>query len=189
MPEYGDSYFYYDAVPMDRIYLLEYAAHLYNDSTFLGPLRKMWNRPQKALPDEDEWIRSLALIDMEMSSEAAQPISGPPSQILHRNAPQSAQSVPDKLILRTGRQPGASMIMMDLYAAGSHAVPDKRSSIAYYESAQVPLFHNMGRRGTRSAIDGNVVWALPAGKPFPGLWNQEGKWFTMTMPVERYEAE
>jgi hypothetical protein len=184
VPEYGDSYFSFDAVPMDRIYLLEYAARLYNDGTFLGPLRKMLHRPQQALPDEDEWIRSLALIDMGMSSKAAQPIPGPPSQILYRNAPQSAQPVPDKLILRTGRQPGSSMIMMDLYAAGSHAVQDKRSSIAYYESAQVPLFHNMGRRGTRSAIDGNVVWAMPPGKLFPGLWNQEGKWFTMTMPVD-----
>lgn len=184
VPEYGDSYFSYDSVPMDRVYLLEYAAHLYNDSTFLGPLRKMWDRPQEALPDEDEWIRSLALIDMGMSSNTPQPISGPPSQILYRNAPQSTQPVPDKLILRTERQPGASMIMMDLYASGSHAAKDKGPSIGYYESGQVPLFHSMGRRGTRSAIDGNIAWAVPPGEHFPGLWNQEGKWFTMTIPVE-----
>ena len=184
MPEYGDSYFSYDAVSMDRIYLLEYAARLYNDGTFLDPLRKMWSRPQKALPDEDEWMRSLALIDMGLSPITPQPISGPPSKVLYRNAPQSTQPAPDKLILRTGRQPGASMIMMDLYASGSHAAKDKGPSIGYYESGQVPLFHNMGRRGTRSAIDGNIVWAMPPEERFPGLWNQEGKWFTMTMPVE-----
>ena len=184
MPEYGDSYFSYDEVPMDRIYLLEFAARLYNDGTFLDPLRKMWSRPQKALPDEDEWMRSLALIDMGLSPITPQPISGPPSQVLYRNAPQSTQPVPDKLILRTGRQAGASMIMMDLYASGSHAAEDKGPSIAYYESGQVPLFHNMGRRGTRSAIDGNITWAMPPGERFPGIWNQEGKWFTMSMPVE-----
>lgn len=184
MPEYGDSYFSYDAVPMDRIYLLEYAARLYNDGTFLDPVRKMWMRPQAALPDEDEWIRSLALIDMGNSSQAPQPIAGPPSQILYRNVSPGSEPVPDKLILRTGRKPGASMIMMDLYASGSHAAKDKGPSIAYYESAQVPLFHNMGRRGTRSAIDGNIAWAMPPAESFPGLWNHEGKWFTMKIPVE-----
>lgn len=184
MPEYGDSYFSYDAVPMGRIYLLEYAARLYNDGTFLNPVNKMWVRPQAALPEEDEWIRSLALIDMGNAMEHAAPIPGPPSQILYRNASPSASPVADKLILRTGRQPGASMIMMDLYASGSHAAKDKGPSIAYFESAQVPLFHNMGRRGTRSAIDGNLVWAMPPGESFPGLWNIEGKWFTMSIPVD-----
>jgi len=184
MPEYGDSYFSYDAVPMDRIYLLEFAARLYNDGTFLDPVRKMWMRPQAALPDEDEWIRSLALINMGSSPQVPRPIVGPASQILYRNVAPGAAPVPDKLILRTGRQPGASMIMMDLYASGSHAAKDKGSSIAYYESAQVPLFHNMGRRGTRSAIDGNIAWAMPPGESFPGLWNNEGKWFTMSIPVD-----
>lgn len=184
MPEYGDSYFSYDAVPMGRVYLLEFAARLYNDGTFLNPLNKMWIRPQAALPEEDEWVRSLALMDMGNSTQHAEPIPGPPSQILYRNTSPTAQPAADKLILRTGRQPGASMIMMDLYASGSHAAKDKGPSIAYFESSQVPLFHNMGRRGTRSAIDGNLVWAMPPGESFPGLWNSEGKWFTMSMPVD-----
>ncbi len=186
VPEYGDSYFSYDNIPMDRIYLMEYAARLYNDPTYLNTVKKMMNRPQQELPAPDQWIRSLALIDMADSSLTLQPIPGLPTQVLIRNAPDGTNTVapvPDKLILRTGREPGASMVMMDLYASGSHAAKDKGPSIGYYETGQVPLFHNMGRRGTRSAIDGNICWARPAEERFPGLWNHPGEWFTMTIPV------
>ena len=53
------------------------------------------------------------------------------------------------------------MVFMDLYARGSHAHIEKGPSIAYYEAGQVPLFHNMGRHGTRSPITGNLFWAMP----------------------------
>lgn len=184
LPEYGDSYFSYDDMPMDRIYLMEYAAHFYNDSSFLDARNKMWVRPQSALPSEDHWVRSLALIGMPFSTTTPQPIPGSPTQILYRNTSDATQPVIDKLILRSGRKPGASMIMMDLYASGSHAAKDKSASISYYETAQVPLFHNMGRRGTRSAIDGNILWARPPAENFPGLWNHPGEWFTMTFPFD-----
>ena len=76
----------------------------------------------------------------------------------------------DKLILRTGSEPGSAMVMLDLYAAGSHSQPSKGPSIAYYEVDGVPLFHNLGRHRTRSAITGNSFWALEAGRAFPGVW-------------------
>ena len=95
----------------------------------------------------------------------------------------------DKLILRSGLEPGASMIMMDLYASGSHAHPEKGPSIAYYEVDHVPLFHNMGRHRTRSAITGNLLWALPGAERFPGCWNKEKTWFTMTIPVDYLDRQ
>jgi hypothetical protein len=164
---------------------MEYAALLYSDPTFLDALRKMRARPQRGLPTPDHWIRSLSLIDMQDSAMAFQSITNQPSQVLLRNASNGSNSisaVPDKLILRTGREPGDSMVMMDLYAAGSHAHRDKGPSVAYYESAQVPLFHNMGRHGSRSAINGNICWALPPEQRFPGFWLPD-QWFTMNYPV------
>ena len=185
LPEYGDSYFSYEDLPMDRVFLMESAARLYNDPSFLDALQKMRARPQRGLPDADHWLRSLSLIDMPDSTMKSQPITNQPSQVLLRNtaASNAIAAVPDKLILRTGREPGDSMVMMDLYASGSHAHRDKGPSIAYFESAQTPLFHNMGRHGSRSAINGNICWALPSEERFPGFW-QPGQWFTMNYPVE-----
>ena len=184
LPEYGDAYFSYEDLPMDRVFLMEYAAQLYKDPSFLNALKKMRARPQRGLTKEDHWIRSLSLIGMNDSATGAQPITNQPSQVLLRNAfeSNSIALVPDKLILRTGREPGDSMVMMDLYASGSHSHRDKGPSIAYYESSQVPLFHNMGRHGSRSAIKGNICWALPSTDRFPGFW-QPGQWFTMSYPV------
>ena len=82
------------------------------------------------------------------------------------------------------------MILMDLYASGSHAHPNKGPSIAYYEADQVPLFHNMGRHHTRSAIDGNLLWAMaPDAGKFPGCWNRDNQWFTMCIPVSQFTHE
>lgn len=186
LPEYGDAYFGYEDLPMDRVFLMEYAARTYNDPTFLEALRQMRSRPQRGLPSADHWIRSLSLIDMPDTTMKASPITNGPSQVLVRNANNGSNAiaaVPDKLILRTGRGPGDAMVMMDLYASGSHAHRDKGPSIAYYESAQVPLFHNMGRHGSRSAINGNICWALPPEQRFPGFW-LPGQWFTMNYPVD-----
>ena len=108
------------------------------------------------------------------------------------------QPLVDKLILRTGLEPGAAMVMMDLYASGSHAHLEKGPSIAYFEADGVPLFHNMGRHGTASAITGNILWAMPGNsirhapravphrcaEYFPGCWNRADEWFTMAIPTE-----
>jgi hypothetical protein len=184
IPEYGDSYFNYLGMPLDRVYLLEYAAKLYNDPTFLWTARKIYRRPQSGLPDLDHWSRTMALIDMDLLDAEPQTPPGPPSTVTTRMRRGSAETFADKLILRTGLEPGAAMIMMDLYASGSHSHPNKGPSIAYFESDQVPLFHNMGRNHTRSAIAGNLVWAMPAAAGrFPGCWDRDGEWFTMRIPV------
>lgn len=184
IPEYGDSYFSYSSCPLDRVYLLEYAAKLYDDPTFLYAARKLYGRPQTGLPGLDLWSRALPLIDMEpLSAEPRRP-AGPPSLVTWRVRRGSPRPLVDKLILRSSLEPGAAMVLLDLYASGSHSHPQKGPSIAYYEVDQVPLFHNLGRHHTRSAIVGNLLWAMPAEGRFPGCWNHEGEWFTMRLPVD-----
>ena len=187
MPGYGDAYFSYTGVPLDRVLLMEYAASLYGDASYLSAARLLWNRaayaPSKTLPGPDDWFRATPLITFNLLSDKPVPPAGPPSQVMMRARRGTVGSLVDKLILRTGREPGESMVMLDLYASGSHAHQEKGPSIAYYESAEVPLFHNMGRHRTRSAIDGNLCWAMPAGEPFPGCWNRDREWHTMRIPT------
>ena len=184
IPEYGDAYFSYNGCPLDRIYLLEYAARLYDDPTFLYAARKLYGRPQAGLPDLDTWSRAMPLINMDLSRAQPRMPAGAPSLATYRARQGTAGPLADKLILRTGLEPGAAMVLMDLYASGSHAHMEKGPSIAYYEVGQVPLFHNLGRHGTRSAITGNLCWALPAAETFPGCWNRENAWHTMTIPCD-----
>ncbi|MCU0963212.1 MAG: hypothetical protein MUF48_24225 [Pirellulaceae bacterium] len=184
IPEYGDSYFDYSSCPLDRVYLLEYAAQLYGDPTFLFAARRLYGRPQTGLPDLDLWSRALPLIDLEASSAEARRPAGPPSLVTWRARRGSPCPLVDKMILRSGLEPGAAMVLLDLYASGSHSHPQKGPSIAYYEVDQVPLFHNLGRHHTRSAIAGNLLWAQPAERRFPGCWNREGEWFTMRLLVD-----
>jgi hypothetical protein len=184
IPEYGDSYFHYDACPMDRIYVLESAARIYNDPTFLYGARKIYQRPQAALPQADYWIRSLQLINMELMAEVPRAPQGPASQVSYRARRGEGAALVDKVILRTGMEPGSAMAMFDLYASGSHSHPEKGPSIAYFEADSVPLFHNLGRHGTRSAITGNILWMLPGNEAFPGDWTTSNNWITMTIPVD-----
>lgn len=182
IPEYGDSYFSYTTCPLDRLYVLECAARLYDDPTYLAAARQMDQRPGLVPPGLDLWYRGQGLIDLPASRLTAAELPGSPSLVTYRARRGQQRPLVDKLILRTGRRPGAAMVMMDLYASGSHAHREKGPSIAFYECDGVPLFHNMGRHQTRSAIAGNLVWAMPPGRPFPGLW-QEEQWFTMSIPA------
>ena len=191
IPEYGDSYFFYDDLQMDRVYLMEFAARLYNDASFAEACRKMRTRPLKALPTAQEWARCLNLIRFGEPYPADGKNEGALSHIQMHNVSRdgkTVETVPGKLILRTGNNPGDAMILMDLYATGQrahihHAHREKGPSIGYYESAQVPLFHNLGRRGTESAIDGNICWALEPQERFPGQWHPD-EWFAMSIPVD-----
>ena len=182
IPEYGDSYFGFTSVLIDRVYLLEYAAALYNDPSFLYAARKLYGRPS-LLPGADSLSRSIPLINLKTLD--AKPVlpEVSPSMVTYRMRRGESKPLVDKLILRTGLEPGAAMIMMDLYADGSHAHREKGPSIAYYEVAGVPLFHNLGRHGARSSVAGNLVWANSANQIFPGIW-EEGKWLTMTIPAK-----
>lgn len=182
IPEYGDGYFEHRQIRLDFVLLLEMAARLYNDASFQEAVRRLPGTAPQGL-DEDQLHRGYMLLDLDPFAPMAR--SEPMlSGVQHRRVPGSpATVVPDKLILRTGSRPGDAMIMMDLYALGSHAHEYKRPSIAYYEVAGVPLFHNIGRRGTRSGQCGNSFWILDRPEAFPG-YPRTNAWNTMAVPAD-----
>ena len=183
IPEYGDSYFTYSTCPLDRVYLLEYAAQLYGDPTYLFAAKKLYGRPSRGLPGADIWARALPLINLDRSTALPTAPSGEPSCVTYRRRFDQTADQIDKLILRTGREPGSAMIVVDVYAQGSHSHPEKGPSVAYYEAGGAPLFHNLGRHGTRSSVAGNLLFAMPASEPFPGCFNRPDVWTTMAIPV------
>lgn len=182
IPEYGDGYFEHRQIRLDFVLLLEMAARLYNDASFQDAARRFLGTAPQGL-DEDQWHRGYMLLDLDPFAPMARTepmLSG----VQHRRVPGSPASVvPDKLILRTGSRPGDAMIMMDLYALGSHAHEYKRPSIGYYEVAGVPLFHNIGRRGTRSGQCGNSFWIHDRPEAFPG-YPRTNAWNTMAVPAD-----
>jgi hypothetical protein len=185
MPEYGDAYFSFDVLLLDRIFLLETAAKLYDDPSFHWAAQLLYSRPTVALPGEDEFFRAPGLIDIDLFHMPLSPPNGPLSLVTYRRRRNTPGDLIDKMILRTGRSPGDSMALLDLYASGSHSHPELGPSIAYFESSYVPLFHNLGRRHVLSAACGNLPWAVPQNVTFPGTWNAAGEWHTMRIPVEK----
>ena len=166
IPEYGDGYFRHRQVRLDFVLLLEMAARLYNDASFQQAARRFLAAPPEL--DEDQLHRAYLLLALEpfTPTGTSQPAF---STVQNRRVPGTpVTTMPDKLILRTGTQPGDAMIMLDLYALGSHAHEYKRPSVGFYEVGGVPLFHNLGRRGTRSGQCGNSFWILDQPDAFPG---------------------
>ena len=182
LPEFGDGFFHLDRDALDYIYICEYAAKTFDDPTFLTVARRLYDPVALASAKPDEWGRAITLLDLKLSTGDPAPLPAA-SLVNYRANRKSPSPVVDKLILRTGNEPGSAMVMMDLYAAGSHAHPSKGPSVAYYEADGVPLFHNLGRHRTRSAITGNSFWAMEGTRPFPGVW-KPGEWFTMSIPAE-----
>jgi hypothetical protein len=182
LPEFGDGFFHLDRDAFDFLYLCEYAAKVFDDPTFLTVARRLYDPVTFAKAPTDEWCRATALLGLALSTRDPAPLPAA-SLVNYRATRVTSKPVVDKLILRNGIEPGSAMVMMDLYASGSHAHPFKGPSVAYYEVDGVPLFHNLGRHRTRSPITGNSFWALEEGCAFPGVW-KPGEWFTMSIPVE-----
>lgn len=185
--EWGDDYFdYTNSGKQDWIFVLEYAAKLYDDPSFLDPIRRIYPKSGFSPTKLDGWYRGTSIINMELYESKPQPCNTI-SAVTYRKTRDNPNLQMDKLILRTGCNPGDAMIMMDIYAKGSHAHLEKGPSLAYYEVDHVPLFHNLGRHHTRSAINGNIPWALSPKYEFPGIW-KEGEWFTMEIPAARLQT-
>ncbi len=182
IPEYGDSYFKAQASRLDFVVLLEMATRLYNDGSFRSVGQRLLPRAGEAIVPDD-FCRGFMLLELAaFTPSAASPL--PLSEVQERRVPgDPPTTVPDKLILKTGSGSDAAMVMVDLYARGSHVHPYKCGAVGYYEVAGVPLFHNLGRRGTGSAPCGNLFWALEDADAFPGH-PRAGVWNTMTVPVE-----
>lgn len=182
IPEFGDSYFKANNSRLDFVLLLELATRLYDDGSFREVGRKLL--PQAGVTIvPDDLCRGFMLLELEpFTPSSASPL--PLSEVQHRRVPgDPPTTVPDKLLLKTGRAADAAMVMLDLYASGSHVHPYKCGAVGYYEVAGVPLFHNLGRRGTSSAPCGNLFWALEDAAAFPGH-PRAGVWNTMQVPVE-----
>ena len=182
LPEFGDGFFHLDRDAFDFLYLCEYAAKVFDDPTYLTVARRLYDPVSFAKAPTDEWCRATALLSLDLSQRDPAPLPAA-SLVNYRATREAPQPVVDKLILRTGTEPGSAMVMLDLYASGSHAHPFKGPQVAYYEVNGVPLFHNLGRHRTRSPITGNSFWAMDAELAFPGVW-KPGEWFTMSIPVE-----
>lgn len=183
IPEYGDGYFRAREARLDFVLLLEMAARLYDDGSFQAAADRVSPRTAADLAP-DQLLRAFMLLDLEpfVATRSTEP---PRSAVLLRRLPGDPEApVPDKLVLRAG-PPGAatSMVMIDLYADGHHAHEFKRPSIGFYEVDGVPLFHNLGRRGTRSGQCGNSFWLFESPERFPGHL-RPGEWHTMAVPVE-----
>jgi len=182
IPEYGDGYFAPRVPRLDFVLLLEMAARLYDDASFRDVGARL-------LPAEgagivpDEFGRGFMLLELEDHLIAAPAAPRPLSHVqMRRIAGHPPELVFDKLILRTGPGADAAMVMVDLHARGSHAHPHKRAAVGFYEVAGVPLFHNLGRRGTASAPCGNSFWATGPGVGFPGHPRPD-TWNTMSVPI------
>jgi len=182
VPEFGDGFFHLDRGAFDFLFLCEYAAKLYDDPTYLTVAQRLYDPAAFGKEMPDEWGRAVSLLELKVSTRQPEPLPAA-SVVNYRANRTSGHPVADKLILRTGNEPGSAMVFMDLYAAGSHAHPSKGPAVAYYEVDGVPLFHNLGRHRTRSAITGNSFWALEEARTFPGIWKAD-TWFTMCIPTE-----
>lgn len=182
IPEFGDGYFRWNQNRLDFACLLEIAARLYGDASFQQAAARVV--PYKEmLVEEDQLFRGYLLLTLSPYIARSAPVLPEASTVLQRRLPGAPDRiVPDKLLLRTGREPGDSMIMIDLYAEGSHAHRFKRPSIGYYETGGVPLFHNLGRRGTSSGQCGNSFWIWEDPTTFPG-YPIENEWNTMCVPA------
>lgn len=181
IPEYGDGYFAAREPRIDFVLLLEMASRLYGDASFRKAAEPLVPRTAAELTG-DQLPRAYLLMDL--GPFTAENAETPPLSAVHqRRAPGIPTTIVlDKLILRTGTGAGDAMVMVDLYARGSHAHPYKRPAIGYYEVAGVPLFHNLGRRGTSSGQCGNSFWMLEDSSLFPGH-PRPGVWNTMSVPA------
>lgn len=184
MPEFGDSYFYHNQLPLDLVLMMEVAACQFSDGSFTNEARRIMSTyDNPAVISDDQFFRSLLLAELKICKPVN--ASGKNRSFVSRRALDGDECplAYDKLVLKTGDMPGDAMIAMDLYCRGSHAHEFRKSAVIYYEAGGIPLFHNLGRRGTSSAISGNVFW-MEAPGTYPGHPEQR-VWNTMTIPVNR----
>ena len=209
IPEYGDAYFSYATCPMDRIYLLEYAARLYDDPTFLYPARKLYRRPQAGLPGLDDWTRALALINLKLSPAEPRMPSGPPSLVTYRARQGSSPAAhrqadsPHRLGTRLGDDPPGSLRLgfarpqgkrtvhrvlreppgaaLPQHGPPCHAVGDRgKPLLGPARLAAVPRFGNGGERLVHDEHPGPVP--CPSRRPLRGCVRDVVAEFSGTQP-------
>lgn len=186
MPEFGDSYFYHNQLPLDLVLMMEVAAGRFDDASFSDEAQRiMSSYGHPAVISDDQMFRSLLLAELDLATPSH--ASDRKLSFVSTRQLDDGSSTYDKLVLKTGNRPGDAMIAMDLYCRGSHSHEFRESAILYYETGGVPLFHSLGRRGTSGANFANLFWMTPP-KNFPGHPTQR-VWNTMTIPVDRLQSK
>ena len=186
MPEFGDSYFYHNQLPLDLVLMMEVAAGRFDDASFSDEAQRiMSSYGHPAVISDDQMFRSLLLAELDLATPSH--ASDSRLSFVSTRRLDDGTSTYDKLVLKTGNQPGDAMIAMDLYCRGSHSHEFRESAILYYETGGVPLFHSLGRRGISGANFANLFWMTPSGN-FPGHPTQH-VWNTMTIPVNRLQPK
>lgn len=190
IPEWGDDYFH--PSPMLRwVNLFEYAASIYQDPYFAGGARKVYAAYETRKSDygryfEKEMIDYPLLLDTKLHKDTGKLPTPGDSLITHRNDRMGARHQ-DKMILRTGQEPGDAMVMLDLYSRGDHsqATMDNRPSISYYEANSTPLFYNYARH-VPGAPYGNQIFVGEDSPRWPrrAEW-PEKTWRTQQVPTDR----
>lgn len=193
-PEFNDDYFE-EGGKTAYLYLFEYAAALYSDSTFSYAARKLYLRRVRYLPPAHNAHADLHemggtfladdLLDLKLLPQ--KPLSSPlVTGITHRYDAFGIEHA-DKLFLRSSLAPGAPMLMMELYSWGDHAHQEMRGSITYYEVGSVPLFRGgFGRYWGRQTGDGGNAFYLQQDRDtFPLDTWKPGAWKTVRIEASR----
>lgn len=180
MPEWGDDYFKISP-KMAWVYIFEFAAQLYRDPLFSSAARKLFSSNMARL-EEYSACSDSALVSLKLHLNSSTQLENA-SEVTYRNT--LSKTKYDKLILRTGHNPGDAMVMLDLYAWGEHSHADKRASIGYFEYGDTPLFYNY-QRYLQSSSYANQVFIDAPSPTFPHAdgW-KPNVWKTFSIPSDR----
>lgn len=175
VPEFGDGYFDLGKVRMDLIYVLETAARWFHEPTCRGVVEKLLESSEAAGGSLVFADRGFSLLQLEPFMETTAPLPDSATLVTERIGSGRTGLQPDKLRLSTGWGAGNSTVWLDVYAQGSHAHPDQRPQVTYYEVDGVPFYRSMGRR-VESPVASTSFWIAGRSRDFiegvkPFSWN------------------
>lgn len=159
LPEVGDDYFFEQWSPW--LFNFEYFAVMFNDPTLIEAAWRLFANGSKNEPEEFNELESIT-----SQVTAMLPTSAQTNSVITRRTVRGTTNIPDKMILANSRIPGSPSINVELYGRGSHSHPNRIGAIQHYETANVPLFHNMTRHQYDARL-GNIVYVSPDAAPIP----------------------
>lgn len=185
MPEYGDDYFF---AYYHWILAFEKMARLTGDSSFRWAAWKLFTIGYQNLDEKKyfkqawnprqacDWavlveVALLPAFNGEGTSWDGFPV------VTTRTDRNGEEGKSDQLLLRTSVNPGASFVMSDLYAAGTHAHSNLRGSVTYFEVDDNPFFHGLQRHATDVRHGNTVVVMKDSVDGFP-FGSRQSRWLT-----------
>ena len=199
MPEYGDDYF---GEWQNYVVLMEYAARLYNDPTYLYYAWRAFSAGNKNFPkeplkegtvgkkgDSDLWsmqelYEMLFIIELgETDMQCEKPEN---RAVVTKRKNRNGVEYYNKLVLSSDNSEGAPFVFADLYADGWHGHFNRRGSVGYYEAGGVPQFYGTARHN-RSHVHSNVFAMMEPSIEFPmfdDIKIKPDEWVHETVPLE-----